>query len=343
MKVLLLRTAKLLGLFAVARRMTRRELRILGYHGIWFLDDHYGDRLFMSPDKFDARMRWLSRSPYRVVPLDQAVEQVLLGRIEANSVVITIDDGWFGTYKYMLPALERHTLSATLYVYTGAVDSQRPLANVLLPALLELSRTDVLWFQVDGGTPCSFHLSEPAGRARAAAAILGCLKELEDVRAAAVMRKVASDLGFDYDAIVSSRQFGFMTYGEIEDACQRGLNIQLHSHSHRLNVQAPESIRDEVIMNKDRLAPHVHFPLRHFCYPSGVHCREMYGYLERSGVLSATTVIPGFVTPKSNRYALNRILDGESTSELEFEAELSGLLELFRGAGRRLKAIMGVA
>jgi hypothetical protein len=62
----------------------------------------------------------------------------------------------------------------------------------------------------------------------------------------------------------------------------------------------------------------------------------MSPYLKACAVSSATTVEPGFVTKRSDPYALPRILDGESTTDLEFEAELCGFLEL----GRRLKGMV---
>jgi len=337
MKLLILRLARLLGLFGIARHLTGKDLRILGYHGIWFLNGHFGNRLFMSPATFDSRMEWLSRSPYRVLNLDQAIERISKGTLEKHCVVVTIDDGWYGTYRYMLPVLEKYGLAATLYVYTGAVDSQRPLLNILVPALMALSDCDVFEFRNEGSEPRQFRLTKPAERAQASDAFLQRLEVLDEEGVVSAVRQLALSLGFDYDTLIASRQFGFMTYEEIGDAAQRGLDIQLHSHSHRLEVAAPEKIESEIAVNRARLSPFVRAPLRHFCYPSGVHCPEMYAYLKRSGVLSATTVSAGLVSSDAELYALNRILDGEGTTQVEFEAELSGFIELVRRAKRVLK------
>lgn len=58
------------GAFAAARAVTRRSLRILAYHGIWITPGHqFGNRLFMSPEQFEARMTWLARSRFPVLPL----------------------------------------------------------------------------------------------------------------------------------------------------------------------------------------------------------------------------------------------------------------------------------
>ena len=147
---------------------------------------------------------------------------------------------------------------------------------------------------------------------------------------------MAESLGFDYDEIVQSRQFGFMTYDEIADANRRGIDIQLHTHTHDLNPNHPEAVSDEIRINRDKLAPHVTSSLEHFCYPSGVNCPEMHAYLEDNGVKSATLIDTGLVSPKSHRFELKRILDGEEIDLLEFEAEMSGFLEILRSVKRTL-------
>ncbi len=77
MKSLILNVAKRFGLFAVAGWITQNQVRILGYHGIWFRDGHFGNHLFMSPEKFQARLSWLENSKYRIVSLDQALDGLI--------------------------------------------------------------------------------------------------------------------------------------------------------------------------------------------------------------------------------------------------------------------------
>ena len=66
--------AKAFGLFALARRMTRRDLRILAYHGAALGDeDRFSPGLFMSEVTFAQRMAFLADRGYRVVGLDHAL------------------------------------------------------------------------------------------------------------------------------------------------------------------------------------------------------------------------------------------------------------------------------
>lgn len=336
-----LHLCRILGLFAVARWVTRNRLRILGYHGIWFLDGHYGNRLFMSPSKFQSRMEWLKNSGYPIISLEKAIDDLTRSNLTPCSTVITIDDGWYGTYLHMLPLFEKYGLPATLYVYTGAVDSQKALPNILLPALIQLTKKKTLSVNSPSCySKLEYDLSSHSAKQDSAEKILNIFWGLKENFVEDFCRRIASELGFDYDDIIRTRQFSFMNYEEISDANRRGLDIQLHTDSHRLNPKFPESISKEIVSNREKLRPHVNSSLEHFCYPGGIHSAEMYSYLEINGVKSATLVDTGLVAPESNKYSLKRILDGQDISQLEFEAEISGFMELARDIRKTIASLL---
>src|ERR1043165_631679 len=104
----ILRMAKSTGLFALARRLTARDVRILCYHGAALRDEHqFSPGLFMSKETFAARMEFLARQGYPVLKLEEVVERLEQGDWPPAATVITIDDGWFGTYRIMAPILQQ--------------------------------------------------------------------------------------------------------------------------------------------------------------------------------------------------------------------------------------------
>ena len=291
----------------------------------------------MSPEKFQSRISWLKKSKYQIIPLERALAGLETRDNVPYATVITIDDGWYGTYKYMLPPIENDSIPATIYVYTGAVDSQVAMPNILIPALIHSSdRTRLRFTKPGAAAPGEVDIGGDAEKQRATSEILDMLENLNEDQTTGLCREVADGLGFDYDEIVRSRQFGLMTYDEIADSNKRGIDIQLHTHSHHLSAESPEKIVDEIKVNRGKLAPHVVSSLEHFCYPSGVNCPAMHAYLDENGVKSATLTDTGLVSPKSHRFELKRILDGENIDLLEFEAEMSGFLEIFRMVKRAL-------
>ena len=136
----ILALARLLGLNAASRRLTRGSLRILAYHGLWTTRGfQFGDKLFMSPEQFEARMAWPARSNYPVLALDEAVERLAADTLPDRAVVITIDDGWSSTYTHMRPVLETLALPATVYVSTAFVEAERPVRIVATRYVIESS------------------------------------------------------------------------------------------------------------------------------------------------------------------------------------------------------------
>ena len=237
----------------------------------------------------------------------------------------------------MVPSIEKEAFSATVYVYTEAVDAQVGLAKILIPSLVHLSDVKSLRFtkpltSVSG----EFGLGSSGDKQQAASEFVDLLETLSPDQARDLCRQVADGLGFDYDEIAQSRQFGFMTYDEIADANKRGIDIPLHTHTHHLDPESPETISEEIKINCAKLAPHVDSSLDHFCYPSGVNSSAMHSYLEENGAKSATLIDTGLVSLKSHRFELKRILDGENIDLLEFEAEMSGFLEILRSVKRTL-------
>ena len=127
-------------MFALARRRSRKSLRILAYHGLWTTPGYqYGDRLFMTPAQFEQRMLYLKGSGYPILPLKEAVERLGEDRLPDHAVAIAVDDGWASTYTHMLPVLERLGLPATVCVTTWYCEHQYPVINVAVDYLLNRS------------------------------------------------------------------------------------------------------------------------------------------------------------------------------------------------------------
>ena len=242
MKSVILSVAKQLGLFAVASSITRAQIRIIAYHGIWFRDGHYGNHLFMSPKNIQSRIYWLKKSKYQVVPLGRALDGLKTRDNVPYETVITIDDGWYDPYKYLVRPSKTSPCRQRLTSIRGAVDSQIAIPNILIPALIHLSgRANLRFTRPGAAAPGEFAITSDGEKQIATSEFLNTLENLTDDQAAGLCRKIADGLGFDYDEIVRSRQFGLMTYDEFTDASKRGIDIQLYTDSHRFTSEAPKN------------------------------------------------------------------------------------------------------
>ena len=337
-KTVLLRTARALGAFALARRLTRRRLRVLCYHGAALADEaEFRGGLFMTAGAFESRLEFLERHRYPVIGLDEAVTGLESGRWPDCATVLTIDDGWTGTRTVMAPALERRGFPATLYLSTYYVEKGTQVFNVAVDYVLWKSReTELELSEVHDSLEGTVTIGSEAGRARAAEALLGCAERLPGAQdRQALLERLCASAGVDYAAIVSSRVLSYMSVGEARELARYGVDVQLHTHRHRFSDLTREEVRREIDGNRRALEPIAATPLVHFCYPSGEFEPSQIQWLRDSGIRSATTTRTGLNGAGADAMALLRFLDAEHVSELEFEAVMSGFYDLLRRAGLR--------
>ncbi len=331
-----LNLAKVAGLFAVSRRLTANDLRILCYHGAAVRDEHhFSPGLFMSKETFAARMDFLRREGYPVIDLDAAVAGLADGAWPEGATVITIDDGWYGTYSQMAPVLARHGYSATLYIASYYLEKQTQVFNVAANYVLWRGRHRRLELgQVAEGLSGDYDLAEPRACAEARQALQDFAEELPDAAARQqLLRQLCAVLDVDAAEIERERICAFMNAAEARELHQAGIGLQLHSHRHRFPAESLEAARAEIDENRCALAGTGARELTHFCYPSGEYTKAQLAWMDALGLASATTIESGFTRRGDSPYELRRFLDSERVSPLEFEAEMSGFYELLRRIG----------
>ena len=341
-QIVVLQTAKWAGLFALARYLTARDLRILCYHGAAVRDEHeFRPKLFMTKTTFAARMTHLARRRYPVITLDQAVKGLKSGDWPRLATVITIDDGWFGTYQIMGPTLHRHGYPATLYVATYYLEKQVQVFNVAVDYVLWRASEKMLDLSlVVPSSECKYRLSVPEQRQEARDRLLQIADKLGSAAdRQELLRRLCGVLGVDSVALEKERVCSFMNHEEAQALEVLGIDVQLHTHRHRFPADNYEAAKEEIDLNRAVLATLGTKPRQHFCYPSGEYEKKQLSWLGDLGIASATTVKPGFTMPGSSPHELRRFLDGEHISPIEFEAEMSGLLELVRRLRSRARGV----
>lgn len=342
-KLALLYISRAVGLFRLARRLTRGKLRIICYHGFALGDElRFRPKLFIHPDTLARRIGYLRRRRVPVVSLGEALQGLDRGTIADGATVITIDDGFFSTHQVLMSLLSPASMPATVYVASYYAEKQSPVFRLATQYMFWKTRVDRLdlsevWPRLEGAVA----LSDPGARDKALTAITSYGEgrpDEEDRRQC--LRRLGNLLEVDVNELISSRRLSLMTADEIRSLAAGGFDVQLHTHRHRFPVDdelAARELRD----NRQWLAMVLgeatgDAPLEHFCYPSGQWSPEHFATLSREGIRSAVTCDAGLNDAQSNRLALRRFLDGENIAQIEFEAEISGYLELLRAARARM-------
>lgn len=332
LKSIFLHLCKWLGLFQLLSFAYRKRLQILCYHGFAYRDENdFSPGLFMHPEKFAQRMQWLARNGYRVLPLEEGIEKLQHGSLKPKSVVITSDDGFRSIGDLAVPIVEALNQPFTIYVTTYYMDKGTPI--------FRLAMQYMAWKAGNAGAKLGTLAAEtiPAGwkspKAGSDEPIWQLIDyaeaELTEDERVALCQVTGERLGVDYDDFSRAGLLSLMTEAEIRALAERGVDIQLHTHRHSLH-QTAEQVRREIEENRQRLEPLVGKPLNHFCYPSGIWEPAHWEPLQALGIKSATTCDPGLNTTETPVLALNRFLDRDNISQIEFEAELSGFKEFAR-------------
>jgi peptidoglycan/xylan/chitin deacetylase (PgdA/CDA1 family) len=347
LKPVVFHTAKALGLFALSRRLIRGKLRILCYHGFSLAgEEKFVPGMFITPEEFERRMNFLASAGYDVLPFDAAVERLKAGTLPADPVAITIDDGFYSVYKAAMPVLERHRFPATLYLTSYYFEKGSPIFNLVVDYMFwatAKTSADLSSLGVPGLGSGAAAFPDGPSKDRLAQAIIAYGDSLDGSdKRAALARSLGGLLDVPYETLEHNRILSLIDAKELAALRKAGIEIELHTHRHDLPTDADKAV-DAIALNRRAVEPHLPAPMRHFCYPSGVWSRAHWPALAASGVETATTCDTGFVYPDTAPFAMPRILDSARVSQIEFEAELSGFLELKRRLLQLLRRNAGPA
>jgi len=337
-KIALLYLIKYVGGFSIFRAYNKDKLRILGYHGGSFADEHtFRPGLFITGPTFERRLNLLSKNGYRVISLQEAIEQLKVGQFSTNSVVITIDDGWLSTAAVMAPILKQKGIPSTLYACSYYMDSQTQVFNVAVDYVLWKSKLQEIDLnRVDTSLKGLFQLDTIESRAQATSHLWEFANSLDTADSREALLSTICDIAnVDYSDIVDQKQFFYMTQQQASELEASGMDVQLHTHRHVFPKHAMSAAKKEIDDNRESLSFAPNDRLVHFCFPSGDYCKEQLPWLNQMDIVSATTTQRGMVAINDDPFELNRYLDSEDISDIEFEAELSGFTDFARSAAHK--------
>jgi peptidoglycan/xylan/chitin deacetylase (PgdA/CDA1 family) len=335
-----LHVCKMLGLFWLARHVSGRGLRILGYHGFDIAgEDPYRLSLFMSEAKFVDRLAYIRRAGFSVLPLPEALDRLAEGTLPRDALCITIDDGFYASYIVGIKALRSFRFPATIYVTTYYVVKENPIFRLAIRYMF--ARTQARPFEIKGREWADDQVVDLLD-ARASERVMWEIvtygeQYCDEPQREQISREVGQLLGVDYQRIKEKRLVSLMNQYEIKELAGEGFDIGLHTHRHSFPQDNEYAAKEEVRQNREILERIVGRPVEHFCYPSGLWAKHQWSWLEDLKVRTATTCEPGVNREDTPRFALHRFMDAERTSRITFEAELSGFLDLMRRARRLLR------
>ena len=326
-RLIFLYLSRTLGVFRLSRWLYRNKVLILCYHGGAKERQHeYNGMLYMRRQTFAHRMDLLSNLNIGCMTLDALQEEFQKnkrrsGKRRSPRVVLTFDDGWESTFTDLIPELQSRQLPATIYLHTRPVIEQKKLTH--------------LFFRYQVWTELN---EERVHQGLEPFPGMDDWKSDTDKRALEIEadRRSAKANDTPHDATNGNvSAFAYASPDQLRDSASLdGVRLEAHGHDHHHVQNSPEALRNNFQSCSDAfLALNLPLP-RHYCYPSGEYDKRSGQVLSELGVISATTCDAGWINPikPGNKYYLPRFLDSERYTLLEFEAELSGFMDLMRRA-----------
>lgn len=332
-KLLFLGFCRAIGLFRLARWLTRNRLKILCYHG-FELDDEaaFRPKLFIKAEKFEQRLDAIEHYGLCVLTLDEAVARLYARTLPDNSLAITVDDGFESFRRVAVPRLQSHQFPATVYVTTYYVQHATPIFRLVVQYMFWKSRKNSL--VLDKVPWSQQQITDLTVPAQAERVMWDCInygeREATEEERCQICDELGQLLGTPYPDIVRSRILHLMSPQELASLSEANIDVELHTHRHTFSADDAPLAEREIADNRRALRQWITSEPQHFCYPSGLWDERQWEWLDKMHVKSSTTCVPGLNSHTTPRHALRRFLDGENIHQLEFEAALSGFSDLLR-------------
>jgi len=305
-------------------RWRAERLLILCYHGIAMSDEHEWDpALYMRLDLLKARLQRLRDRLCNIVPLAEGIRRLYDGTLPPRAVAITFDDGAYDFYALAWPMLREFGYPVTVYVPTYYVEFNRPVFDSMSSYLIWKARgkrksfppvwREAKLLDASGHAQARTELREFSRRGK----LSGQAKD-------DLLCSLAAALDIDYNDLCSRRVLHLMNSTELAEVSQAGVDIELHTHRHRVSMRRGRFIQ-EIDDNRRSIENLTHRTARHFCYPGGFQIPRFQEWLPECQIESATTCVPGMAARSSPPFLLPRLVDTCGLSMQEFDSWISGI------------------
>jgi peptidoglycan/xylan/chitin deacetylase (PgdA/CDA1 family) len=251
------------------------------YHRVYEGGDRSLYELGIRRDLFRKQLSDLQRL-YRFVPLDEAIEAGISGRVQHRLASLTFDDGYRDNLTVALPVLQELRIPPTIFLVTGLIgrderlwyDQVKAVCAAAPGPLLRLPR------EIGGET---FPIRDEAARQRAVLMLLDRLKEQDDAT-----RRIAVAQLVDSVEAGARRDDGSDTLLSWEDARAmeaQGVRFGSHTVTHPLLTQIRDRamLIEELTVSRRTLEENLTHPLPLLAYPGGANSREVRAAAREAG------------------------------------------------------------
>lgn len=324
-----------LGVQAFLRRLHRRRLLVLCYHGV-VAGDHAGDRHeyrnTVAAFDFERQMRHLARH-FSPVSAARVLDWIDGGReLPDRAVLVTFDDGYRNNLTQALPVLQRCGVPAIVFVTTGHIGS----CELLWPTEVELrvERGGASAIPMPDGTSVPLPADREA-RIRVSDDARRRCKSLADAERQSYLDQLRVATTLDRE-VVDAELVDFLDWDQVRQLHAEGVAIGAHTVSHPILTKIePEQLASELTASKRIIEAELGVECPWLAYPNGGAEDFSPGVLdavEKAGYRVAFSLMDGLnAAVPPNRFAIDRISVPGHVGPVVFGTRTSGLHSRLRG------------
>ncbi len=297
--------------------MNPNNLTILVYHGVTDqrnsgIENFSSKHLYFK--YFEDQMKIL-RDKYLVLSMDDVLkiyEDKLV--IPDKSVAITFDDGFKNNYSIAAPILDKYQLSATFYVTTGLINTNRLFWVDLIEDIIVNCELNEIKIQLDSFK--EFKLNTEQSKIDTIIEIKTYCKKVQNSQKDNIINQLISTTNYNKSKSSNNSNYAMMDWNDIR-ALNSSNNFIVGGHSHNHDILSKfddnKKLKLDLSLSIDLLKYNLDTEIIHYAYPEGQ--QEHYNYfviseLKNLGIKCCPSAIHGYNDGSEDLFNLKRIMPG---------------------------------
>jgi peptidoglycan/xylan/chitin deacetylase (PgdA/CDA1 family) len=309
---------------ALSRRLQRRRLAILMFHGIEAQPVSPPCWHVLDAPTLRRQLEYVRRR-FDVLPLEEALERLYAGTLPDHAAAVTFDDGTRNLLTHAAPVLRELGLPASVFLATGPMGTDETLWPDEL--WLAFARTNAREVDLTAFGLGTQSLGSAADRGKAYSIVVERFKDFPDEERIARLGSLVASLVPELDG--DTGPFRLLSWDEARALASDG-RVTLHPHTvtHPILSRCPdEKVEREVADSCAALERETGRKPTVFAYPNG-RAQDFddraKAALRRRGVRWALATTSGIAHRDCDPLALPRIGIGSDLSFAGFQLRVSG-------------------
>jgi len=284
---------------------SKYKIRVLMYHRF----DKNDNPAAMNIKYFDIQCKFIKKH-YNIISLSDYVEFITQSRRPPeNSVIFTIDDGYYDFYEYAFPVLKKYEIPATVFVTTGFIDNALWLWPDVIRHIIYNTPLEEYTFNFENYNK-SFSISKKSEKENIWNFFASLCIKIMDEKKIKLIDQIKNELSVSI-ADEPIKEFSSFTWENMYEMETFGIEFGSHTCTHpilsKINSQQKHF---EIVESKIRIEEKLQREIVSFCYPNGQkgdYDKETIKFIKASGYKCATVACRGFNDINTNPYLLKRI------------------------------------